>query len=138
MALSYCALISTPKPLGLDAAPGQFSEARALQHAAKLTENGAGRLVSHPSIEAGIHYITAAAQEIASAASSRHDIHVQVDLYIACQHLALTCSDVLWLAQHRLHMLCMLLSYPCCKGTQPRQQSDTQCAATARRPQLLP
>lgn len=136
MALSYGALISTPKPLGLDAAPEQFSEARALQHAAKLTENGAGRLVSHPSIEAGIHYITAAAQEIASAASSRHDIHVQVDLYIACQHLAMMCFG--WRCSTRLHMLCMLLSYPCCKGAQPRQQSDAQCAATARRPQLLP
>lgn len=78
IALSYGALISTPKPLPSDAAPERFAEARALQHTAKLTENGAGRLVSHPSIEAGIHYITAAAQDIVAAAASRHDIRVQV------------------------------------------------------------
>ena len=76
--LAYRALISTPRPLGLDASATSFSEARALRHVQALTAGGQGRLVGHPSIDVGIHYLAAAAQEIVSLASDRHDLHVEV------------------------------------------------------------
>lgn len=76
--LAYGALVSTPRPLAMDAEATRFSEARALQHVAKLTEGGQGRLVGHPSIDRGISYLAAAAQEVVSLASSRHDLHVEV------------------------------------------------------------
>lgn len=78
MLLAYRALVSTPRPLGLDAEVARFSEARALRHVARLTEGGQGRLVGHPSIDAGIRYLAAAAQDVVSLASSRHDLHVEV------------------------------------------------------------
>lgn len=76
--LAYRALVSTLRPLGLDAEATRFSEARALQHVERLTEGGQGRLVGHPSIDAGIHYLAAATQDIVSLADSRHDLHVEV------------------------------------------------------------
>lgn len=75
--LAYCALISTPRPLGIDAAATRFSEARALRHVQTLTAGGQGRLVGHPSIDVGIRYLAAAAQDIVSLASDRHDLHVE-------------------------------------------------------------
>ena len=81
--LAYRALISTPRPLGLDAGATSFSEARALRHVEALTAGGQGRLVGHPSIDVGIHYLAAAAQDIVSLASNRHDLHVEVS-YAGC------------------------------------------------------
>ena len=78
MLLAYRALISTPRPLGLDAGVTSFSEARALRHVQALTAGGQGRLVGHTSIDVGIHYLAAAAQDIVSLAGNRHDLHVEV------------------------------------------------------------
>jgi hypothetical protein len=87
--LAYRALISTPRPLGLDAAATSFSEERALRHVQALTAGGQGRLVGHPSIDVGIRYLAAAAQDIVSLASDRHDLHVEASCAMSVEPVLL-------------------------------------------------
>ena len=49
-----------------------------MRYVQALTAGGQGRLVGHPSIDVGIHYLAAAAQDIVLLARNRHDLHVEV------------------------------------------------------------
>lgn len=49
----------------------------------RLTENPAGRLVSHPGIETGIWYVLDAAREVQALAAGRDDITVHVRSFAA-------------------------------------------------------
>ena len=66
----------TPTAADRSAPHDQFSEARALEHVHKLTV--AGRLVSHPGIEAGAVYLLEELSKIANVAAASENLVVQV------------------------------------------------------------
>ncbi|CAL8464405.1 g3940 [Coccomyxa elongata] len=72
-------MVWAPMPLGPDAPPKLFSEGRALQTAAHLSENIGRRLVSTHQIEQAAQYVAQRARELQELAKNRPDLIVEVD-----------------------------------------------------------